>query len=296
LLEEILVKYVKFHLKKSNKSILVLVGGVHANVKANQRIAELPEVTKVLIYPAMSDAGLAAGAAWLMASLDFSPEHMPKNLSDVYLGPCFTDDEIEIELKNSKINFLKSNDIIADTAKLLADKKIVARFSGRMEYGPRSLGNRSILYTAEDATVNKWLNEKLQRTEFMPFAPMLRDIDAEKFLNSYDAKTATSAEFMTITFDVTKKCIEEAPAAVHVDNTARPQIVTETSNPDLYKILGAYKKLTGKSILVNTSFNMHEEPIVCTPLDAIRAFVSGNLDHLVIGSYICSQNNQANHN
>lgn len=289
LLEETIVKYVKFHLKKNNKSRLILVGGVHANVKANQRIAQLQEVEKLYIYPAMSDAGLAAGAAWLISAKKFSPEYMPKTLPNVYLGPCFTDDEIENELKKSRINFYKSSDVITDTAKLLADKKIVARFSGRMEYGPRSLGNRSILYTAEDATVNKWLNEKLQRTEFMPFAPILRDIDAESFLISYDAKTAKSAEFMTITFDVTKKCIEEAPAAVHVDNTARPQIVTEKSNPDLYKILSEYKRLTGKSILVNTSFNMHEEPIVCTPYDAINAFVSGSLDYLIIGSYVCSQ-------
>jgi len=162
---------------------------------------------------------------------------------------------------------------------------VVARFNGRMEFGPRALGNRSILYHASDHSVNDWLNKRLDRTEFMPFAPATATEDAEAcYLGIRGAEHA--AQFMTITFDCTEKFKRECPAAVHVDGTARPQLVTRESNPSFYRILREYAKLTNINSVINTSFNMHEEPIVCTPDDAVRSFVRGHLDYLAIGPFI----------
>ena len=154
-----------------------------------------------------------------------------------------------------------------------------------MEYGPRALGNRTILYQATDITVNHWLNKRLRRTEFMPFAPAILQERAKHYYREYPA-SRYSAEFMTITYNVTERCKKEAPAIVHVDNTARPQFVSKKTNPSFYKILKEYEKLTGYPQVFNTSFNMHEEPIACTVFDAIRAFQKSQLDIMAIGPYI----------
>jgi carbamoyltransferase len=170
-------------------------------------------------------------------------------------------------------------------ARLIADGKVVARFNGRMEYGPRALGNRSILYHAMDPAVNQWLNKRLGRTEFMPFAPAtLMEHASDCYLDLAGCEHA--AQFMTLTFDCTEKMKQTSPAAVHVDGTARPQLVTDRSNPSFYKILKEYHALTGIPSVINTSFNMHEEPIVCTPEDGVRAFLQGNLDYLAIGDFL----------
>jgi carbamoyltransferase len=154
-----------------------------------------------------------------------------------------------------------------------------------MEYGPRALGHRSILYHAKEPAVNQWLNQRLGRTEFMPFAPAtLYEHRHENYKLIDGADYA--AQFMTITFDCTPAMLRDCPAAVHVDGTARPQLVSEKGSPGFYRILKEYHKLTGIPTLINTSFNMHEEPIVCTPDDAIRAFLQGNLDYLAIGDFV----------
>jgi carbamoyltransferase len=172
-----------------------------------------------------------------------------------------------------------------EIARLLADGRVVARFNGRMEFGPRALGNRSILYHCSDPTVNDWLNKRLERTEFMPFAPATIEDEAESsFVGLSGAEHA--AEFMTIIFDCSDEFRASCPAAVHVDGTARPQIVRQATNPSFHRVLEEYRKLTGVGTVVNTSFNMHEEPIVCSPEDAVRAFLLGHLDYLAIGHYV----------
>jgi carbamoyltransferase len=161
----------------------------------------------------------------------------------------------------------------------------VARFSGRMEYGPRALGNRSILYQTNDITVNDWLNKKLKRTEFMPFAPVtLQEYASKCYINMKGAETP--AKFMTVTFDCTDWMRENCPAVVHVDNTARPQIIDKNINESYYNILYEYHKLTGIPSIVNTSFNMHEEPIVCSPSDALRAFRDGEIHCLAMENFL----------
>jgi carbamoyltransferase len=154
-----------------------------------------------------------------------------------------------------------------------------------MEYGPRALGNRSVLYPARTPEVNQWLNHQLGRTEFMPFAPAALASEAPRLFKNLAGCTKT-AEFMTITFDCTDAMWRMCPAAVHVDGTARPQLVTERANPSFHRILRRYFSATGIPAVINTSFNMHEEPIVCSPTDAIRAFLRGNIDYLAIGQFL----------
>jgi len=293
-LEDILVSMIKHYILKTGRNKVALVGGVHANVKVNQRIAALSEVDHVYVFPNMGDGGLALGAAYLSWAKANDWKVEPVGLSSTYLGPEFTEDEVVNSLAAADgIDWHKSDNIAKHVAECLRDGKIVARFDGRMEYGPRALGNRSILYTAADKEVNQWLNKQLHRTEFMPFAPVIREEDAADYFIGVNEKIRMATEFMTITCDVTERCIKEAPAVVHVDNTARPQIISRGSNPDYYDILTEYKKLTGLSILVNTSFNMHEEPIVCTPDDAIKAFLDSHLDVLAIGPFSVKNVNKA---
>ena len=154
-----------------------------------------------------------------------------------------------------------------------------------MEYGPRALGNRSILYPATDPAVNDWLNKRLGRTEFMPFAPATLYEYRDKCYKNINGAAHTS-KFMTITFDCTDYMKKYSPAAVHIDGTARPQLVTQEINPSFYKIISEYHKRTGIPSIINTSYNMHEEPIVCTPYDAIRAFKLGHLEYLAMGNLL----------
>jgi len=281
-LEEVVQRYVAHYVAASGMDAVVLSGGVAANVKLNQRIHEIPGVRSVYIHPGMGDGGCGTGAAALKSMEIGQP---PQRLDSVYLGPEFDDTEIEQALQAAGLQYYRSQNLEAEVARLIAERHVVARFNGRMEYGPRALGNRSILYPAQDPAVNQWLNERLGRTEFMPFAPATLYEDRDLCFDRTEGAEFT-AQFMTITFDCTPWMRQHCPAAVHVDGTARPQLVTEASNPSFYRILREYKALTGIPSIINTSFNMHEEPIVCTPQDAVRAFVKGRLDCLAIGDFI----------
>lgn len=283
--EDILTTMVRYYVERTQRRHVVLVGGVHANVKVNQKIAEIPGVETVFVFPNMGDGGLALGGAYL-ASLKNGQELRPSVFEHAYLGPAYLESEMAEAVTEAGLPCYRPEHYAREVAKLLAEEKVVARFDGAMEYGPRALGNRSILYSATKPEVNKWLNQQLSRTEFMPFAPVLREQDAAAFLENYGPATSHTAEFMTITYGVTARCKREAPATVHVDGTARPQVVRREVNPSYHDILTEYNELTGLSVLVNTSFNMHEEPIVCTPQDAVRAFLDSNIDVLAMGPFI----------
>jgi len=166
---------------------------------------------------------------------------------------------------------------------------------GAKEYSPRALGNRSILYQPTDPRMKYWLNDSLQRTEFMPFAPMVMTEHADKCFNGLSGAENT-ARFMTITVDCTPWMAEKCPGVVHIDRTARPQLVSTADNSSMYKILDEYHRLTGLPAVINTSFNMHEEPIVCSPEDAIRAFKLGHLDYLAIGDWLVRNEQPLNRN
>jgi len=285
-LEEVAKDYIKPFLDETGIRNVVLSGGVVANVKANQRIFEIDGVDSIFVHPNMGDGGCSVGAALVAANEQQSLT--PERINDVYWGQEYGDDEIEAELKKAKLDYHRSDNVDIETAQLLADDNIVARFAGRMEYGPRSLGNRSILYNAKDPDVNLWLNQQLNRTEFMPFAPATLFEHRENcYLNIEGAEHAAS--FMTVTFDCTESMINQSPAAVHVDGTARPQLVSQQSNKRFHDVLTEYHRITGIPSVINTSFNMHEEPIVCTPYDAVRAFLLGKLPYLAIGNFIVKQ-------
>jgi carbamoyltransferase len=281
-LERVATDYVAHYIAQTGLRDVVLSGGVVANVKLNQRIRELKGVERIFIHPNMGDGGCGTGAALL----EFvGCERLREPIADVYLGPSYSDDAIVASLQQAQLPFTRYQPIEPKIASLIAAGKVVARFDGRMEYGPRALGNRSILYHAKEPEVNQWLNQRLGRTEFMPFAPAtMMEHRNDCYLGTDGGEHA--AQFMTLTFDCTQRMKETSPAAVHVDGTARPQLVTRTSNPSFHRILEEYYALTGIPSLINTSFNMHEEPIVCSPEDAIRAFLQGNLDYLAIGSFL----------
>jgi carbamoyltransferase len=278
-LEVVAVNLVRHWVRETKCDAVVLSGGVTANVKMNQRIHEIDEVERTFVYPNMGDGGCGTGLAML-----WSWAGGAKTIHDVYYGPSYSPAEIRAELEKNGLAFSEPTSLVEEVAKRIHAGEVIGRFGGRMEYGPRALGNRSILYHAKEPDVNQWLNKRLGRTEFMPFAPVTLWEAREKcYVNVAGAEHA--AEFMTMTFDCTEWMRKTCPAAVHIDGTARPQLIRREVNAEYYDILKAYEKLSGIPCLINTSFNMHEEPIVCSPADAVRAFLQGNLDGLAIGPY-----------
>ena len=280
-LEVLASEVVEHWVKQTGCDSLVLSGGVAANVKMNQRLHAVPGVRRTFIDPDMGDGGTATGLARQLSW----PGGVGERLHDVYLGPEFREDEVRLALEHAGMPMDRPANLAAEVARRIHAGQVVGRFDGRMEYGPRALGNRSVLYHAREPGVNQWLNKRLGRTEFMPFAPVTRAAAAQRCYEGL-AGAEHAAEFMTITFDCTPWMREHCPAAVHVDGTARPQLVRREVNPAYDDILAEYEKLSGIPCLINTSFNMHEEPIVCSPQDAIRAFRLGKLDALAIGPWL----------
>lgn len=286
-LEICILEIIEKVLKKTGDRNVVLSGGVCANVRLNQRILELDGVKNLYVHPGMSDVGQALGVA-LWGSYRYKDLNEPVKISNVFLGPEFSDDEIEKILISKAVPYKKSENIQCSVAKLLAQQYVVAVFNGRMEYGPRALGNRSILCHTADSSVNDWLNKRLKRTEFMPFAPASLIEETEKlYVNTKGAEY--TAKFMTTTFKCTGWMKLKCPAVVHIDGTARPQFVDSKDNPDLYMIIKEYYKMTGIPVILNTSFNIHGEPIVVTPDDALNSFLKSGIDYLVIGSFVVSR-------
>jgi carbamoyltransferase len=283
-LEDVATTTVHYWMKKTGLTKIAVSGGVHANVKLNQRIREIDGVESVFVYPNMGDGGCATGAAMLATGLAMCAG---QSLENVYYGPEYSRSEIEAALRRADLRYESVDDIEDRVADLLTQDHIIGRFNGRMEYGPRALGNRSVLYPARDPEVNQWLNHQLGRTEFMPFAPAVLASEAHRLFTNVSGCEKT-AEFMTITFDCKEEMRQQCPAAVHVDGTARPQLVSARSNPSFCKILTEYHRRTGIPAVINTSFNMHEEPIVCSPDDAVRAFLLGNLDYLAAGPFLAA--------
>ncbi len=278
-LEEAVTAFVQYWVRRTGLSDVVLAGGIFENVKLNQRIRELPEVARISIFPNMGDGGLAAGAALGVSGAK------PQPLITPYLGAEYDDARIEQALRAKNLKFSRPDDLPLAIARLLADRQVVPRFVDRMEYGPRALGNRTIYFRPDDPSVNDWLNKMLRRTEFMPFAPVVPDYAADKCFIGVDGARFTS-RFMNMCYDCTDYMRQVGAGCVHVDNTARPQIVTPETNPDMYAILVAYEQVTGVPVLINTSFNMHEEPIVMTPEDAVRAYLDAHFRYLAIGPFL----------
>jgi carbamoyltransferase len=285
LLEETVTAHCDYWVRQTGAADVGLAGGVFANVKLNQRVHELPTVRSIFIHPGMGDEGLAVGAALFLHSQKAGYEPR-ETLGNVYLGAAFSEEEASLAASRAGLVPVHVDGSLAKkVARLLAEGKVVGRCSGRMEYGPRALGNRTIMYQTTDPGVNKWLNDQLSRTEFMPFAPVtLWEKRHECYRNMDGAEDA--ARFMTITFNCMPSMLSQSPAVAHVDGTARPQLIRREDNPGYYDTVKEYYDLTGIPSLVNTSFNIHEEPIVNRPEEAVKAFVQSRLDALVLGEQL----------
>jgi carbamoyltransferase len=291
-LEDVSVQYIKHFLNKYPSENILLAGGVFANVRVNQKVNEIKKFNEVYIHQNMGDGGCSLGAAFSALYELSGKSFQLYKPNDVYFGQGFTNDEIKTELIKYKIDYDYVEEIEKKIAELIHSGKVVGRFNGGMEYGPRALGNRSIVARPTESEINNWLNKKLKRTEFMPFAPSVLFEYADDIFHNYATSGAEYASyFMTITYDVKEKWRNSIQAATHVDGTARPQVVKKEHNSSYYKLIEEYYKLSGIPVVINTSFNMHEEPIVATPYDAIRAFEQGAFDYLAIGNYLCKPTN-----
>ncbi len=266
---------------------LAVAGGVFANVKLNQRLLALPEIDNIYVHPNMGDGGLATGAAYEVYSR-LQNGLIPKLQPHVYLGTEINRENALAALEKSGLAYSEPENLSYTVAKLLAAGKVVARAAGKMEYGPRALGNRTVMASCQDKAINQWLNEKFARTEFMPFAPVIIEEEAQAYFPDWQPDHI-AARFMTLTYDASPVAQKNIPAAVHVDNTARPQVIRRVDNPAYYDIINDYYQLTGVASVINTSFNMHEEPIVRTAEEAIQAFQAAQLDALILDGFLIEQ-------
>lgn len=275
--EEHIINIIKNARKNGwNHDNICLSGGLFSNVKLNQKVKQLG-FKNIFICPPMTDDGTALGAAFEV--LFNKPTFKPSKINTMSLGCTFDREEIVNTLIKRNIKWINLKDSAMTIAEKINSNKIVAVFINNMEFGPRSLGNRSILASAANYDINSRLNKMLNRTDFMPFAPMTRMEDADICYLDMDGSKDT-ARFMTITVDCREIMKKECPAVVHVDGTARPQLIDQNSFPFIHEVLTNYKELSEKPSIINTSFNIHEEPIVCTINDAIDGLLESGIDYL----------------
>ncbi|MDB5250265.1 MAG: carbamoyltransferase [Segetibacter sp.] len=280
-LQETAVEICDWLYKETKEENLCMAGGVALNCVMNAVIKDKGHFKNVWVQPAAGDSGTALGAAiWVdqqerkSSSKDFIMDH-------AYWGPAYSDDEIEKFLKWTKAKYRKLENVAEETAEVLAQDKIIGWFQGRMEFGPRALGSRSILASPINPTMQSRLNEVKDREDFRPVAPVVLEEDAEEwFVN------AKYSPFMLFVYNVNAAKADKIPAVRHVDGTARIQTINEGQHPLYHRLIKAFKNKTGVPVLVNTSFNTLGKPIVCTPRDALECFWSSPFDALVIGSFL----------
>lgn len=280
-------RIIQTYYNSKEKIKLACAGGIFANVRINQKLLELDAVDNIFIQPAMGDAGLALGAAILL-DRQISPQCEPSRyrFNHTYYGPSYSEREVSefLDTIKSVAYVTKMNEPAKEIAKMLKDNKVVGFWHGRMEWGPRALGSRSMILNTFDRTVNDSVNKRLNRTEFMPFAPSIIDHMIKTYIPTYNFD-CPAGKYMTITYDVAKAYHNELQAVVHVDGTARPQVVEKESNPYYYAIIEDFYRLTGCGAIVNTSFNAHEEPIVSSPSVAFGALKDNRIDILILDDY-----------
>jgi len=281
-LEDTMLCSIERLLRRHPSRHLGLAGGVFANVRLNRLLAERLPIDQIFIYPAMGDEGMPAGGGLCyLLQRDGLPRWLAqrRSLRDVYLGRDYTD-AIDTVLGSSDGVRRTTEPPVEGAARRLSVGQIGAIYTGRMEYGPRALGARSILANPSRRETHDLLNTRLARTEFMPFAPV---VAAEKAASVFDIGpvNAYACRFMTITCNVKPEWRDRIAAVVHVDGSARPQVIERETNPLYYDILAAFERATGLPVLVNTSFNVHEEPIVNKPSECLKALLDGRIDFIV---------------
>jgi len=279
--ETAMMNVVRMAIEKTRCRNVCLAGGVALNSKANGKIIASGLVDNMFVQPAASDDGVALGAA-LAPYLGDNGKLPNKPMRHGYWGPCFDDDAIESALRTYKLRYTQLPDPAATAAELLSKGKILGWFQGRMEFGPRALGSRSILADPRDPEMNVKVNNAVKFREWWrPFAPSLKKEAAGEYLES-----ATDSPFMILTAQVRPEKRSVIPSVTHVDGSARPQTVEKEINPLYWRLIDEFGKRTGVPVIMNTSFNLRGEAIVHTPTDAIRTFFSSGMDALVIGSFL----------
>jgi carbamoyltransferase len=277
-LEDVVFSMTRYWARKTGVNKLCISGGVGLNVKMNGNLFDSGIVDDVFVYPLCSDLGQSIGAA-----LAYRYEHFGlhnRRLSEIYLGPDYTDEEIEHTLRGCRVTYRRCENIGADTAALLEQGKVVGWFQGRMEAGPRALGARSILADPRKEEARDRVNAAIKYRElWRPFCPSMTHEGARRYFDHH-----TDAPFMVITFRANDRARAEVPAVVHVDGTSRPQIVNGSSNPRYRSMIEEFGRVTGVPCVLNTSFNIKGEPIVCSPQDAMRTYFATGLDALAIGN------------
>jgi carbamoyltransferase len=286
-LEETVLQLAAWLRAETGEPRLAMAGGVALNCVMNARIRDSGLFESVWVQPAAGDAGTALGAAlWIDREKRGGDRRW--HMSHAHLGPAYDDAAIEGLLEWGRLSYRRLDDVAEETAALLAEDRIIGWFQGRMEFGPRALGARSILASPIKPEMQARLNELKDREDFRPVAPAVLEERLSDWFESREP--APSAPFMLFIYDVKPGRAERIPAVCHVDGTARVQTVNREANPRYYDLLRAFEQRTGVPVLINTSFNSRGQPIVCSPRDAIEAFYSTPLDALVIGSFLLTKN------
>ncbi len=280
-LEEKVLELVNWLYAETGEENLCLAGGVALNCVLNARIRDNSPFKNVWVQPAAGDAGVALGAALYVDVQQRGATEKPAPMEHAYWGPEYSDAEIERFLRWAKVPHRKLDDVAAETAGILAQDKIIGWFQGRMEFGPRALGSRSILASPIHPDMQARLNEVKDREDFRPVAPVVLESDAPQWFED-----AQYSPFMLFVNRVKADKADKIPAVRHVDGTARIQTVNRDQHPRYHDLLQAFKEKTGVPVLVNTSFNTLGKPIVCTPRDAVECFWTSPFDALVIGSFL----------
>jgi carbamoyltransferase len=286
--EEVVLRMTRYIHRETGLPNLCMAGGVALNCVANGRVIRETPFKNLFVQPAAGDAGGSVGVAhWVYNTLEGKPRR--PGWSHAYLGPAYADEEIEQYLKGAGASYrrLEDGELVRRTAEVMAQGNVVGWFQGRMEFGPRALGGRSILADPRDAKMRDTLNMKIKfREGFRPFAP---SVLADKASEWFDIDCDSPYMLLVAQVREGKKVI---PSVTHVDGSARLQTVTRESAPLYYDLISEFGRITGVPVIINTSFNVRGEPIVCTPHDAYLCFMRTNMDHLVLGHYLLDKKDQ----
>ena len=283
LLERAAVMLAQRLVREHGMENLCVAGGVGLNCKMNGEILRQSGCKNIFVQPASSDSGTALGAAMIVAQRHGDNVRNP--LSHVYYGPGFTSDEIRSALKGCKVRFREVDDPSLAAAEMLERGDIIAWFQGRMEFGARALGGRSILANLTMPGAKEKVNAEVKyREAWRPFCPSMTIEAQDRYIEN-----PNEAGFMTVAYRSTDSAVKDLPAIVHVDGTMRPQTIRPEVNPLFHRLISEMGRRTGHPVVMNTSFNVRSEPIICTPLEAVRCFYSNGLDGLIIGNFALSK-------
>jgi len=286
--ENLIVSLIRNWLRKTGIRNLAVAGGCFMNVKANKLIAETDECDELFVMPSCGDESCAIGASiWCHIKNDREKKNKIEPIKDLYWGPEYIDSEVKDAMSrfSDSIDFRTCNDIEKESAELLAGHKIIGRMSGKMEWGARALGDRSIIANPKRLQNLRKLNAAIKMRDFwMPFAPSILWERREEYavlFNDFDSY------YMTMAYDSTPLAREQLIAALHpYDFTMRPQFVKQEHNPKYHRLISEFEKLTGIGGVLNTSFNLHGSPIVCSPQDALQTLLDSDLDYVTINDYL----------